>query len=407
MTISYQEIYERFGRADGLDILTTRHNIFETTGDYSKRDGVSRAFKVVTDLAEGIAKYHRGWRYRAGGPLLLNSTGQELTAPLAAIDSLNMQGRHAKATGKTLVDNFVRVPVATMRKIDSALSRLEGRQLDLFAGDDAEKISKMRVSIGQVMDSAMVHDGFVGLPHRYVESDAGRLYGQGMHLQNTRRAIKSMVLDGCWEYDIENCHYSILYQLAAKHGLSLPAVGHYLCWKKEVREQIMLDIGISKDEAKTCLIALIYGARNGNREWDGDYKDAIPKAIGIDAAKRLYAHPLWAGLKKDVSKARSLLISAWPRSRGKLENMMGLFINETQSKPKILAHLLQGVESKMLEVLRTLYPNRITLLQHDGFASHDRLNIKTMEDAVADQTGFVMAIEEQRLCIPANMGVCK
>ena len=362
---------------------------------------------MAHDLAEGIKNHHRGWRYRPLVPRLINSTGKELTAPLAAIDSLNMEGRHAKAKGKTLVENFVHVPVRTMREIDSALRRLEGKQLDLFAGDDLEQIAKMRVSIGQVMDNTMMHDGAIGLPHRYCESNAGRLYGQGMHLQNTRRAIKSMVLDGCWEYDIENCHYSILYQMAEKHGLALPAVGHYLCWKKEVREQIMFDIGISKDETKKCLIALIYGARNGNREWGGDYKDAIPKAIGIEAAKRLYAHPLWDGLKKDVSKARSLLISAWPRSRGKLENMMGLFINETQSKPKILAHLLQGVESKMLEVVRILYPNQIPLLQHDGFASHDRLSIKTLENAIAAQTGFVMSIEEQRLCIPTNMGICK
>ena len=409
IAISFQEIYQRFGRYHGLEILTTRYNIFTTTGDYSITDGVSRAFKVAHDLAEEIKKHHRGWRYRPLTPKLLNSAGKEISEPLAAIDSLDMSGKHAKATGKTRVENFVKVPVATMREVDSALRRLAGKQLDLFAGDDVAEIERLRVSIGQVMDSTMVHDGAIGLPHRYCESNAGRLYGQGMHLQNTRRAIKNMVLNGRWEYDIENCHYSILYQMAAKHNLVLPAVGYYLCWKKEVREQIMLDIGISKDDAKTCLIALIYGARNGTRDAgaDGEYQDAIPRAIGIEAAKCLYEHPLWAGLKKDVSKARSLLIKKWPRSRGKLENAMGKWIDETQSKSKILAHLLQGVESKMLEVVRTLYPNQITLLQHDGFASYDRLSVKTMEDTIATQTGFVMTLEEQRLTIPANMGICK
>ena len=409
IAISYQEIYERFGRKDGLEILTTRYNIFETTGEYSIKDSETRAFKVADDLAEGIKKHHRGWRYRPLTSRLIKSNGQELTEPLAAIDSLDNDGRRARAKGKTLVQNFVPVPVETMRKFHSALSRLTGKQLDLFAGDDIAEIENVQASIGQLMGNTMLHDGAIGLPHRYEESKAGRLYGQGMHLQNTRRTIKNIVLNGGWEYDISNCHYSILYQMAANHGLSLPAVGHYLCWKKEVRQQIMLDIGIDSDSAKTCLIALIYGARNGKRDAgaNGEYPDAIPKAIGIEAAELLYVHPLWVGLKEDVSKARSLLIKQWPRSRARIENAMGKFIGETQSRPKILAHLLQGIESKMLEVIRTLYPHKINLLQHDGWASHERLDLKLMEDEIAAQTGFVMEIEEARLGIPANMGISK
>lgn len=400
--ISFQEIYERFGRANGLEIVTTRYGIFETTGDYSVKSGVARAFKVADDLAEGIKKHHRAWR-RTEKPCLILSSGKEFVAPLAAIDSLDMGNRHAKAAGKTLVENFVPVPRQIMHRVDNALQRLSEKQLDLFAGDDLAEIEKLRVSIGQVMGNTMVHEGVIGLPHRYVESDAGRLYGQGMHLQNTRRAIKNMILSGRWEYDVENCHYSILYQLAAKFGLDLPAVGHYLCWKKEVREQLMLDIGIAKDDAKTCLIALIYGARNGKREID----DAIPRTIGIDAAQRLYDHELWIRLKADVTKARDLLIKKWPRSRGRLENLMGKWISETQTKPKILAHLLQGVESKMLEVVRTMHPHALVLMQHDGFSSYDKLDVKAMEDEITVQTGFIIELSEQRLNFPSNIGICK
>ena len=409
IAISYQEIYEHFGRKDGLEILTTRYNIFETTGEYSVKDSESRAFKVADDLAEDIKKHHLGWRYRPLTPRLIKSNGQELTEPLAAIDSLDNDGRRARAKGKTLVQNFVPVPVETMRKFHSALSRLTGKQLDLFAGDDIAEIENVQASIGKLMGNTMLHDGAIGLPHRYVESDAGRLYGQGMHLQNTRRALRNIILNGEWAYDISNCHYSILYQMAAKHGLSLSAVGHYLCWKKEVRQQIMLDIGIDSDSAKTCLIALIYGARNGKRDAaeNGKYPDAIPNAIGIEAAERLYEHPRWIGLKEDVSKARSLLIKRWPRSRARIENAMGKFISETQSKPKILAHLLQGIESKMLEVIRTLHPHKLSVLEHDGWTSHERLDLNRMQDEIAAQTGFVMEIEEARLSIPANMGIFK
>ena len=110
----------------------------------------------------------------------------------------------------------------------------------------------------------------------------------GINLQTVPREIKQVALHGLYEYDFENCHYAILHQLAAKHGLECPAIAHYLKYKRPVRKQIVDDIGLSLDEAKRCLIALIYGARYSHR-----HEDAIPAAIGKAAALQLYKHPLF------------------------------------------------------------------------------------------------------------------
>ena len=159
-------------------------------------------------------------------------------------------------------------------------------------------------------------------------------------------------------------------------------------------------IGLSESQAKTCLIALIYGARLSQRN-----EDAIPAAIGIQAAIALYAFPLFMAIKVDVTRARSVIIDQWERSRKRLKNAYGKWISERESKAQILAHLLQGVEAKMLEAVRMIYPKEIELLQHDGFASSVKLDIGKMVQAIYDATGLHMAIEESRICLSPDFGI--
>jgi hypothetical protein len=273
--------------------------------------------------------------------------------------------------------------------------------MHLFSSGNHKDIDTLTDRLGRLMDGAHPQDGQIGIIHRYEEAAAGRLYAQGVNLQNSRSEIKEVILAGHWEYDISNCHYTILQQMAAGTGTRLPHVTNYLENKRQVREQIMSDIGISKDQAKTCLIALIYGSTLS--EWEGA---AVPKAIGIDAANILYKHPVYRWLRSDVGKARRKVIASWPRSRLRLENLMGKWISEEESHREILAHLLQGVEAKMLEVVRLLYPEQqIQLMQHDGFTSNVRLDVLAMEAAILEQTGYRIELEEKRLDVPINLGV--
>ena len=408
MTISYQEIYQRFGRDGGIELLTTRYRIFESPLEFSIKAGTTRAFKVAADLAEGMRDYFDKWMYRPKRPLMIGKNGKAIRTLPASIDSLDMNGRDAKAQGKDKVVNFVPVSVPTMKQYRKALKRLKEPQLDLFAGSDHQEIDAHIDSVGRLMDTTQSHGGQIGVMHRYTEIQAGRLYAEGVNLQNIRSSIKEVVLCQQWEYDIENCHYTILHQLAGQYGIDLPAVGHYLAHKKEVRDQIQADIGISKDQAKTCLISLIYGSTESLRD-PTKHKDAIPSEIGVEAARRLYKRPLWIALRGDVSRGRLALIKRWPRSRQSIKNAMGKWIkvdDKDKNKREILAHLLQGVESKMLEVVRMIYPQgTISLMQHDGFTSNIQLNAGLIEEAITEATGFVVKIEETRLSIPAHLGI--
>jgi hypothetical protein len=72
---------------------------------------------------------------------------------------------------------------------------------------------------------------------------------------------------------------------------------------------------------------------------------------------------------------------------------------------QILAHLLQGIEAKMLEAVRQTYPDEIRLLQHDGFASAEQLDMGRMVQAIQEATGYQMQIEESRIALSPDLGI--
>src|SRR5262249_37929061 len=109
--------------------------------------------------------------------------------------------------------------------------------------------------------------------------------------------IKAAALHGFWEYDLSNCHYSILLQLAQRVGVDLPEVRWYLENKRALREALAARIGTEDlDAVKTCLISgPLYGAHSRLSE-----RAAIQQLLGRESARRLFADPQYRALKRDV-----------------------------------------------------------------------------------------------------------
>jgi hypothetical protein len=236
-------------------------------------------------------------------------------------------------------------------------------------------------------------DGYV--MHRYAQSRSGRLYGVGVTLQNTPTLIKEAALAGQWEYDFSNCHFTILDQMAAQFGYDCTAIRHYLGNKNAIRAAIADQAGIKVEQAKVCLLATLYGARASlSRE------NAIPEEIGADAAARLYQVEQYMAIKADIQGARQKILAGWPRTRnGRLINAFKKAIPRTAKAEERLAHLIQGVEALALKTVIDMHPDQICLVQHDGWASPDRLSIKTIEEAVMEATGYRLDLEETRIQI--------
>lgn len=334
---------------------------------------------------------------------LLDASGKPFGTPPKAVASQDMAGvttarwRAINAAGSlSLVPvniEYLRLVQRDLNKKISTWERTGHAPRDLWMESPSlDYLLDLRDKAAQVI--RMAHTDVAGLGrvmHRYVESDSGRLYALGgASLQNAPKFIRKAALAGLWDFDVENCHFAILAQMARPAGFQCVAIEHYMAHKEAVRVEIAEAVGISTEQTKTCLLAVMYGARTTT--W---HENAIPKAIGADAAARLAELPLFANIATDVKLARAAILShTKPNRQGGLVNAFGKSIKAAQYSPEQrLAHLVQGVEALALEACTEPHPDAIVLVQHDGFTATKRLDVAELELAISTATGYALTLK--------------
>lgn len=397
MSISYQELYGKFGRT-GFKEVNDRLGLFEVLEHWSKKKNTTKGYKLAGKAQTVKSQFLNANIRRLDN--LIGGDGRKLRTPPKAVASKNMKGITASKWKHTEFKSTVAVDMDALRSLRKHLRAIK-RDMeaghwagDLFFREETPKqIEYCLEVIGQILRMARTTTAGQGyVIHRYVESKAGRLYAKNINLQTTPTAVKQASLHGLWEYDFENCHYAIFKQLAEKAGIECRNIADYLERKKEIRQQIAHEVQITEKQAKTCLIAIMYGARQS--QW---HTSAIPQTIG-DKAAVLYRNSLFAGLMDDINKGRKAIISNWQNSgRTTYMNAMGKRIGKKEKPEEILAHLIQGEEAKMLHIALDLYPEQIVLLQHDGFATSERINSRKISSEIKKQTGFDMALSEEQI----------
>jgi hypothetical protein len=209
------------------------------------------------------------------------------------------------------------------------------------------------------------------------------------YLQCTPREVLSAALDGMWDYDLENAHYSIAYQWAQRLGLNAGAISEYLDNKSGIRLKLSRKCGISIDAIKECLIGILYGAI---LHTDPRYS-SIADLVGPDAAKRFKDHPFVKGLADDVRRIRKPIVESLPKHAGRIGNAAGVYV-QPSTIGKALCHALQGVEVKALQAVVKAHGPDIVLLMHDGWVSRIPLDSRALERTVEDDTGFALSVDQ-------------
>ena len=230
----------------------------------------------------------------------------------------------------------------------------------------------------------------------YTESTAGRLYALNGSIQTVPREIRTAALRGMWDYDIENCHYSLVAQLANRAGKQTPAIDDYLTRKREIRQQLVDDIGADIADIKQSLLALLYGATQRVTKFKGKLP-AIADTLGQDKAKALFEHPLFAGLATEVKAIRKPILDRMPINRDKLINPFDKGIDLTETPAALLAHALQGAEALILNTVIQQHGSNLRALMHDGWVSAVQLDWKALEQHIETATGYRVELEEKRL----------
>lgn len=94
----------------------------------------------------------------------------------------------------------------------------------------------------------------------------GRFQPSENSLCRVRREIKCTITknnnkdDLYIDIDISNCHFNILYQICKKNKIKCEAIKKYIKHRKEYIDILIKDYEITKKQAKTLFIAILYGA---------------------------------------------------------------------------------------------------------------------------------------------------
>jgi len=415
MSFGYQELDEWFGR-DQFEAVNARLAFFTVSEDWHYKlpgsvrtdDNYTKGYWFTEPVQATRDKYlNRNWR---AATRLLFIEGQRLkaqktlSAPFSSTDTLGKAARISQAAKEAKELRHVPVHLDNLQRLRRWLTSLKKQWQSGHAPHDLvtqfpqlnviERLHELTSQVIRHAKTDVAGHGF--LAHQYTESPSGRLYANDVNLQNASGLIKEAALSGLWEYDFSNCHFDIIMQMAAQYGCQCKAIAAYLAAKKPSRQAIADQAGINVDQAKACLLAIMYGAQAST--W---HENAIPEKIGQEAAMRLYQVDLFKGIYKDVARARHVILNNWPRTaNGSLTNAYGKAISgKGTTRAQKLAHLIQGAEAKALMTVIEMHPYDLVLLQHDGFVSTRKLCSPDIVTAVFQATGYNLELEESRIQI--------
>jgi len=391
MTIHYKELERAFGRK-GFERINEELNIFNTTPNWYRDRGQTKGYKLQPEVQRVKSRYLTP-RMRQVTEFT-DIDGRTIKKLPNVIDSKDSDGKTTK--WKVGPSNVVPIDTEALRGLWSDLrDRAEGKQ-DLYATGGPEDWLYKADSIGILLRYANWEElGYGNLPQRYQESTSGRLYAQGINLQNTPRAVRQAALNGLWDYDIENCHFTLFSQLAARYGYETKNINYYLQNKKAVRQELANYLGIDIGSVKVCLLSILYGARANDFP-----RNAIPKEIGQEKAKLLFEHEVFRGIHGNIKRGREKILKNYPvNNRGYLVNAFGKSIHKDKKPPQKLAHLLQGIEAQALRAVVEEIPDKVLVLMHDGFVTKKRISQRDMSAHVSAVTGYKVTLEGQKIAL--------
>jgi hypothetical protein len=175
----------------------------------------------------------------------------------------------------------------------------------------------------------------------------GRLYGTKGSLEQLEKEVRgTLCKDFYHDLDIKNCHFVLLTQFAKRvYGVDMPEVDKYIA----NREQFLADVGGSREDAKTEVIKIMYGAANTTPSLAPLAKETreFSKMLSI----RQEYEELFAECKKNPDTTFGA-----GKKQTKVKSVYGSFLsyilqNEERSCMLAMRDYLQQKEDKKVDVL--------------------------------------------------------
>jgi len=236
------------------------------------------------------------------------------------------------------------------------------------------------------------------VPVLYEEASTGRYTARGAVLQGYHKSVRYAALKGCYEYDLEAAHQTILLQLMTNEGFGLDwtkedeagfdALRYYTRYKSDLRETLMMEISADYDVIKSALQALTYGA-----DLSTNNRKALHKVCYGD--KELISRIINHSWVKDYVSAFKLGHKILIGNDKTITNDVGIKI-ESKGKAKDMAHILQGYERLVLDtIIKHSNTDDIALLVHDCVVFYNKQSTDKLSQIVEQETGLCLAFSEE------------
>lgn len=316
---------------------------------------------------------------------LVDENNKPYNPPAKGIRSILKDGRKCKI--QDAVPNEIAINDFALKRLMGELKKNEGNEHLL------NQIAAL-ISIANANKSGQ-------LPIAYTQSNGGRLYAEGaINLQNCNRVIRKAALVDHYDIDIENCHYTLLAQMCERINVPTPYIDHYIQHKKVMRKVVADFFNCTEDMAKEVLIALIYGS---NLSSYGALRKLNLKRGEIDISGS------WIDkLAKEVARVSKCVVNDYmARTPGnfKIKNEAGMtkatrIDNGSNVKmSKLLAFILHGAESLILQHMIRFMGDNIVLLQHDGVTCIEPVDIDALSEYIGEKTGYHVKFDMEKLVL--------
>ena len=425
-SISYKVLELWFGE----DYHRYTDILLDYTETWSKKDSLTRGWSLKDRTRKVLDKYFEREVRRTDTNRLLGLDGKVIKKlPGAAImRTVDNEGRRMRQNEK-MESNIHSVVELNFNNIQSTIDMIRQikdvgyikgknnnawtRDLMNYSPDELTNFRKSLLELRDITDSEMLPKG--KMYQHYYEGQTGRVYSTGQHsLQRMKKIIRDIVLGGVgyWDYDIQNCHYTIMNQLGNDYGLrTFNSFDNYIKNKSKIRKSLSKELKVDVSIIKECIIAILYGCKKSV----GD-KNKLTELLGRDKHLKLLQNDWITELFDDREDITNSIIDKtirepkkyrWLKLKGikkqyfeNCRNKRLNYLDENGKKTQnrfVLAHILQGIESKMLDICMGVELGRVGVLIHDGFVTRGTIDEVKYSTAIENELGISVKFDKKKL----------
>jgi hypothetical protein len=218
-------------------------------------------------------------------------------------------------------------------------------------------------------------------------------------VQNLKRHVRSEVFAGWWDYDIEACAPTLLYQYVchekdAEWGAKwLPTIRRLVHEKDEVRQYVGVLTGLDEKQTKRLLNALVFKAVLAPHSACSTFQILRQD---VELLYRVKSDPYIRALRREVRHLWELVATRHLVEQNRRLLWEGRTAAALKSTASLRMAIYRKLERQVIDAIEVALPDARLgcVLMHDGFMLKERVSSAVLEHEVLKQTGFAVKIKE-------------